>query len=262
MKHYEKKLGYTLVELSIVIIIIALILGGLFSSALLVKQSYLRSVMNDFQAYKASYNTFIATYKKPPGDIEYATKFFDSALCASTDAMCNGDGNGLIIRAIDDTDEVKAAMKHLQLAGLLNASLALVVPGGDFSDTAKLVPGFNVPKSKLSGGGYMMINQYAPAMALSAGQLNISAGLAISPFPVNMNALYIGKMTDYFDDNLVGGVMSGVDAYNIDVKLDDGVSTSGNIRTINAILVTSCVSSGAYVTNTDALSCVVGYSLE
>ena len=72
----------------------------------------------------------------------------------------------------------------------------------------------------------------------------------------------ISKLLCYFDDNLVGGVMNGVDAYSIDVKLDDGVSTSGSIRTINGILATSCVSSGAYFTNTYALSFVVGYSLE
>lgn len=259
MKRFTQKSGYTLIELAIVIVIISLILGGLFSSALIIKQAHLRSVINDFQSYKTAYQTFILTYKALPGDISYATKIFDSYSCATTADLCNGNGDGVITRSTDDTDEVKAAMKHLELAGLINGNLSQVTPGGTMSDDSKLIPGLNMPKSRMEGGGYMIINQYLPIS--TPGTIDVSTTL-LSPFPIDKNILYIGKMTGNFDDSLVGGVMRGVDAYNIDIKLDDGVYATGSVRSLNGYQQTTCISGSAYLTTIDSLACVVGFSLE
>ncbi|MFI4983858.1 MAG: prepilin-type N-terminal cleavage/methylation domain-containing protein [Rickettsiales bacterium] len=255
----EKQAGYTLIELSIVIIVIALIIAGLFTSSLLVRQSYLRSVITDLQNYKSSYDTFLLTYKGLPGDITYATKLFPSALCAATDDLCNGNGNAAIERAVDDTDEVKPAMKHLELAGLLNTNLAIVVAGGTGTPTSRLVPGYNVPASAMQGGGYMIINQYIPIGVQGAISID---NTIVSPFDSYVNATYIGKVTQNFDDSMVGGVMRGVDAFTIDTKLDDGNSATGIVRSVNGESVSNCVSGGNYVTTSDSLACVVGYSLQ
>jgi prepilin-type N-terminal cleavage/methylation domain-containing protein len=66
-KQHNSHSGFTLIELSIVIVIIGLIVAGVVAGQSLVKQSKLYSIITDVSRYKVSVNTFRLTYNAIPG---------------------------------------------------------------------------------------------------------------------------------------------------------------------------------------------------
>lgn len=95
--------GFSLVELSIVLVILGLLVGGVLTGQSLIRAAELRSVSTEFAKYQAAVNTFRDKYFALPGDMNNATSFWgkDNVACAAhtgtaaTPGTCNGDGNGL-----------------------------------------------------------------------------------------------------------------------------------------------------------------------
>jgi prepilin-type N-terminal cleavage/methylation domain-containing protein len=62
--------AFSLIELSIVLIIMGLLVAGVTGGASLIKSAQLRSVITEYQTYKVAYNTYYGMYSKVPGDSE------------------------------------------------------------------------------------------------------------------------------------------------------------------------------------------------
>ena len=63
MKHkIPKKYGFTLIELSIVIVIIGLIVGGVLVGRDLIRASQLRGLISEVEEFKTAANTFRLKY--------------------------------------------------------------------------------------------------------------------------------------------------------------------------------------------------------
>ncbi|MFI4983860.1 MAG: type II secretion system protein [Rickettsiales bacterium] len=254
----QKNRAFALMEMAIVLTLIALVLAGIAAGGGLIKQAELRSAGADLAGFKNSYNSFIAAYGQPPGDISNATSYFNVGDCEITSGACNGDGNGLILSAKDSSDEVRAAMKHLSLAGLLSEYIAAVT----INTSTPLIFGVSAPKSRIDNAGYMMVN------ANITGTLD-DAGAMTPIFNIIDNAAYLGAPSTAGADILINGALSPYDAYNIDKKMDDGSSTdagligasTGEIRTINANNQNSCVSSGYYQGTSPIFGCLLGIRL-
>ena len=107
----KKKNAFTLIELSISLIIIGLLIGGVLLSQGLVRQSKIRRVINDAGNYMNAINTFQLTYGMLPGDFSKATSYWPTA-------AGNGDGDGVIVWSA----ESYRAWNHLMLAGLISGS--------------------------------------------------------------------------------------------------------------------------------------------
>lgn len=138
--------GFTLVELSIVIIIIGFLIAGIAAGTSLIKQAEINSVVTDFQAYQTAYNNFLGRYSQAPGDFSAGSSVW--ATCAATAANCQGNGNGIIDTAVESV----ASWRELSLAGMISSGI------GDPDDaTTPLTLGTDAPLSKVSGGGYMMV---------------------------------------------------------------------------------------------------------
>jgi prepilin-type N-terminal cleavage/methylation domain-containing protein len=60
--------GFTLVEIAMVLVIVALLMGGVLRGQELVTQARIRDVMNDFSGVTASYQFYYDRYKALPGD--------------------------------------------------------------------------------------------------------------------------------------------------------------------------------------------------
>lgn len=84
----RRKAGFTLIELSMVLVIIALIVGGVLAGRELIEAAELRKVISKTEQYVLALNTFKNKYNCVAGDCANAT--------AMLGASSNGNGNGKI----------------------------------------------------------------------------------------------------------------------------------------------------------------------
>ena len=125
--HKQNQDGFTLVEISIVMIIIGLLIGGTFGGMKLIENMQVNKTVQDLKAIESASLTFKDTYGRLPGDLVNPA----ARLPNCTTAPCNvtGDGNRRIgpangwtnVSAITATDERLAAWHHLAAADLMKA---------------------------------------------------------------------------------------------------------------------------------------------
>ena len=80
--------GFSLVELSIVLVILGLLTGGILAGQSLIRAAELRSVATESQRYMAALNSFRDKYFALPGDMANATAFWGAQ--NATPATCHG----------------------------------------------------------------------------------------------------------------------------------------------------------------------------
>lgn len=59
--------GFTLIELSIVLIIIGLLVAGITAGSSLIRAAKIRAVINESTTYRTAYNAFFSLYNRVPG---------------------------------------------------------------------------------------------------------------------------------------------------------------------------------------------------
>jgi prepilin-type N-terminal cleavage/methylation domain-containing protein len=196
--------GFTLVELSIVLVVIGLILGGVMVGRDMLESVRLKAVLKEQETIEAAVQTFISKYNALPGDMTNATKFWgkDMVACpgqsgvAATPGTCNGGGNGRISDGGIPYNEHELAWFHLLLSGLLQGNRSDV--GGSAFNTEIL-------RARARPGTYWII---------SPGNHN---GLDFGYNPP-MHFIRVGGFTP-------------AEAYAIDQKVDDGLISTGSILT-------------------------------
>src|SRR6202034_1263735 len=87
--------GFTLIELSIVLVIIGLIVGGVLVGQDLIRAAYVRATISQIEKYNTAANTFYGKYGYLPGDIP-STPAAQFGCAARGQFAAQGDGNGLI----------------------------------------------------------------------------------------------------------------------------------------------------------------------
>jgi prepilin-type N-terminal cleavage/methylation domain-containing protein len=215
----ERQAGFTLVELSIVIIILGLLITGVSAGTSLMDQARLNTVITELQAYKIAFNEFTSSYKQLPGDIATASAYWPTGCVTSVNTDCNGNGNS----EIDTSIEALLAWNHLYLAGFISRG---IIP---LDNTITIVSvGRNTPASKISGAGY----QIAEGVGF-----NWEAGVKL---------VGIAKPTAG-SQSLDDPSLTSSQAFNIDRKIDDGFidntgaaagALSGNIRSFTLPFIT------------------------
>lgn len=111
------KKGFTLLELSIVLVIIGLIIGGVTAGQDLIRAAELNAVNNQINQYRVAINTFKLKYNQLPGDMTNAQSYWPSCVDNGVNT-CNGDGDGVVIFG----SEGYRFWQHLSLAGLIAGS--------------------------------------------------------------------------------------------------------------------------------------------
>ena len=99
--HRVSSQAFSLVELSIVLVILGLLVGGVLSGQSLIRAAELRSVTRDITRYTTATYTFRDKYFSIPGDMTSATSFWgtDNVSCPNgggSTGTCNGNGDGAI----------------------------------------------------------------------------------------------------------------------------------------------------------------------
>jgi len=151
--------GFSLIELSIVLVIIALIVAGIFSGQYLIRSAEIKSTIADLKHYSASFRTFVDHYEGKPGDMSNATRYWPTST--------NGDGNGVI-----DATEATVVWSQLSLADMVEGSY--VVGNSQI--------GVHLPGAKITGAGYY-IQTIAPDDTISLVSITSTGadGPSVSP---------------------------------------------------------------------------------
>lgn len=218
------KKAFSLVELSIVLVILGLLTGGILAGQSLIRAAELRSATADFQRFTASMYVFRDKCLALPGDmnnaqlfwgVQHATPGTCATTASSTTATCNGDGNGRIQNGSGPFQEEYRAWQHLANAGLIEGHYTGVPDTGP----NKPVPGTNVPASKLGDAAWSIA--YADITYLSG------SGASYWGPAQDGNTMFFGGVNgDLTRDN---DILKPEEAWNIDTKLDDGLPGSGRI---------------------------------
>jgi prepilin-type N-terminal cleavage/methylation domain-containing protein len=181
--------GFTLVELSIVIIIIGFLIAGVSAGTSLIKQAKVNAVISEFTQIQTAIHTFTAQYGYLPGDLPNASTYWPN--CDQTPANCNGNGDG----KVEYANESYRSWQELGLAGMFNMSTDGLP--GELN---------NLFISKYNGGCY--IHRFINPWAGGPGDNLMELGA--------WNGGYCGY-----------ALLTPADAYNIDQKIDDGIADSG-----------------------------------
>ena len=127
MSILEKNSGFTLVELSIVMIIIGLLIGGILKGQELIENARINSLISQVTAIRTADNTFFDSYQAYAGDITSAGTRISN--CMAGNYCVSGDGNykvgvpyvggeALGAKFLTDSETIQY-WKHLALADLL-----------------------------------------------------------------------------------------------------------------------------------------------
>ena len=196
----SKKVGFTLVELSIVLVVIGLLIGGILVGQSLVESAKINAVVKEFQQYQIGFSQFKLKYRYLPGDHPNGSTF--SSLC--TNSSCNGTGDGKINTQITANNlEVRNVWYHMQALGNLNLKLP-------FSTTANQVitswiSGDNFPKSVYGESNMVLFGTISNSNGI---------GLGIS----NSNIQKLGIQISASGKNWFDGIIKPSDALAIDKK--------------------------------------------
>jgi prepilin-type N-terminal cleavage/methylation domain-containing protein len=88
--------GFTLIEMSIVLVIIGLVVGGILVGQDLIKAAAIRAQVTQIDKFNQAVNTFYGKYQALPGDIPAAlvSAFGFTATPVRSGLAGQGDGNG------------------------------------------------------------------------------------------------------------------------------------------------------------------------
>jgi prepilin-type N-terminal cleavage/methylation domain-containing protein len=231
--------GFTLVELSIVLVIIGLILGGVMVGRSMIRSAGVNAVSSQLEAYAAATHTFVDKYQGLPGDITNATTFWPSTIVA------NGDGDGQMdnATAASVAGEVFGAWEQMALADMIKGAFNGLAGSGGSGHT---IPGTNAPKGPLSATSY------------SWGYVGTSSAHGNYYDGYYGNSLWFGTTTT--TSVPTAAALTPGEAYGIDLKIDDGVPGTGNVRTYHSATAcnTGAAATGAtstYLTTSSAIAC-------
>ena len=121
--------GLTLIELSIVLVIVGLLLGGVFMAHEMVNGARVKNLAGDFIAIPTYVYAYQDTYRALPGDDRAVHVRLPGATVAGAGPTL---GNGRIDAAWNSTaagDESRLFWQHLRLAGLAMGPTTLDDPG-------------------------------------------------------------------------------------------------------------------------------------
>ncbi|MEK6745781.1 MAG: prepilin-type N-terminal cleavage/methylation domain-containing protein [Pseudomonadota bacterium] len=269
----SKKQGFTLIELSIVLVIIGLIVGGVLVGRDLINSAAIRSQISQIEKYNTAANTFKLKYGGLPGDLlatdAASLGFFKFA---SGPATGWGDNNGAITTTNSSgdafcRDEVLIFWQHLVEAKMIEGSYSANVgtnPGDINSNGfAAVMPtthemiNAHLPEAKIGRSASIIAG--ANWVAGSRGGANYFAISGINEMFGGTSG-YLRNSTNPFTPQ---------EAYNIDVKMDNGVPNSGKVIATDETAAynprpglfydnaptAACVTANAYVINSTTPSC-------
>jgi len=209
--------GFTLIELSIVLVIIGLLAAGVLVGRDLIHAAEIRAQIRQFEQYNVAMNTFKTKYNCIAGDCASA---LDYGLGTAGGDGDNGNGNDQIEATVNEFArgrEISNMWYHLSQAQLIEGSF----PVGN-------VPGVNSPPMKLSsqnGGNGAGVNTRG-GVWMSAGTFDVTPMV----MPIAMKSWLLASSSQKLTSM---APLPAADAYAIDSKMDDGLPFAGQVTVLS-----------------------------
>lgn len=235
--------GFTLIEMSIVLIIIGLIIGGILKGQEVIESSRLKAVSTQIGEMRAAINTFADKYGSLPGDYLRASERLRPN-------MVDGSGDGIIGAQHDqatalatepaNTEEHVEFWNQLAAARLISGTRILTNSSPDFFGEGSPFPESDIPGSGLA----VLYGNY---------DTDVNIERRTHWLRIQKNLGDTGRQTEALSPKMM---------HELDIKIDDGIGTDGTTRVLtgNGTPVGSCVedSTGEYLVFDDEVQCV-GY---
>lgn len=270
MKH-----GFTLLELSIVLVIIGLIAGGILVGQDMIKSAQLKSTASRINEFSTALNTFTLKYNAIPGDIPNATAYQLHLDGAGTNVSCaiggiftfNGRGTGILGGYKDwlgpsYSGELANFYVHLSNAGLIKDGI-VAANASSVMCQDPVVAGVNYPAVDI-GGGIITISDTATRTLY-----HVLGGMG-QTHSTDLGHSWAGnRFSDY---------LYPADAERIDRKMDDGEPLAGAVKVADSTVgylndvadtgagyvtfdtadsATNCIYNGAYNFTYDTRACTL-----
>lgn len=215
--------GFTLIELSIALLLIGLLVGGVFVGQELIRAAEVRAQIRQIESFDVAITTFKLKYNDLPGDLR-AYEAGSLGFAPRSGASGHGDGNGVVDGCLpySPDDFLSYREPHYGCENVLlwrDLSDAELIEGrfiDAIDDYITISPATSIadmeryfPKMRLSGTGYIAVQQ------CMRGAQFILTNIASysSPF-----------------DGYNASSIRNADAYAIDKKIDDGLPRSGRVQ--------------------------------
>ncbi len=196
----ENQAGFTLVELSIVLVLIGLIVTGVLYGQSLIQQGRLQKQITQLKDLDIAISAFRSKYNGLPGDTPRATRYFGETSWDGINEVKNGDGDGVLEGDVHLEGEASQTFLHLYQSELV----------GDASSINSVLP------TVLDRGGLTIFSE----------RKRNYYGLGVAASFQEENETYIS------DDGTWGDGLSGFESQFVDDKIDDGLPLSGSVRVI------------------------------
>ncbi|MBN8542706.1 MAG: prepilin-type N-terminal cleavage/methylation domain-containing protein [Alphaproteobacteria bacterium] len=247
--------GFSLVELSIVLVILGLLTGGILAGQSLIRASELRAVTTEVARYTTAAQTFRDKYFSLPGDTRDATRFWlrmtntadcvtNSSAAVNAAGSCDGDGDGMVevAGAASQSGEMHQYWRQLALSGLIEGTYTGTATATSASHVSV---GSNAPRSKLGQAGWGVVWYGTTSDA--------------ARFTSNYGNVYTFGATSGTSEN-DGVVLKAEEMWNIDTKMDDGRPAYGTVISRKNASRPNCAttdveSTAQYALTTTAIGC-------
>ncbi|NBX03552.1 MAG: prepilin-type N-terminal cleavage/methylation domain-containing protein [Alphaproteobacteria bacterium] len=205
MQHSKHHKGFTMLEMALVVTIIGLIIGGVMAGQHLMRSAELRGVLSEYDQYLKAIKQFQDKFQALPGDTD------NNGRIGAVTNIANG--------VQDTTTPATVAEQFLVWSTLkTNKLIDGTYTGAGSGTAAAAVPGVNVPASKVSGAGWTF-NYYL--------QTSNSTNIKLWADSYG-HVFWFGAKTA--NTATTSPAITGIEANNIDSKLDDGSPGLGKVR--------------------------------
>ncbi len=214
---FSRGLGFTLIELSVVLVIIGLIIGGVLMGRDLIDDAKMKSIMKGYDEVNIGITTFKVKYNALPGDMATATGIWGDS--ASGGETANGDGNGRFDFGCHA--EERRVFEHL--------SLAMLYPGNYDADAS-----VNPNAATIGPGNVFPISRFSSTLGITVGTPTYFNPADIWGKLNYKNLIYtLGAAGNCLDD---GYKFTGRQSWEYDIKFDDGLPTTGKLVAFGGFL--------------------------
>lgn len=248
----SKKSAFSLIELSIVLIIIGLLIAGITGGASLIKSSELRSIMGEARGYAVSVNSFFTQYDQYPGDANVNVG-------SNSIGAGKGDRDNKIEFLNDASTKVAEGIDawfDLKDIGAIDLQLTLLTPT-TMASPAALTMGAGAPGSKIKGAGWVFDYNTTSLQNVVVLTGNTDAYVAITAFTMVNGNVSTGE------GNASKEIITAGDALAIDSKIDDGKANTGNVAAVNQLSDKPCSLLDAYVVTAGSLKvCALSFRVD